>query len=432
MRIAIVGSGISGNLAAYYLQRSHEITLFEADSRIGGHSNTVDVNIRGQNFAVDTGFIVYNERTYPHFAKLLDRLAVPTQPSEMSFSVRCELSDLEYNGASINSLFAQRSNLLRPRFYRMIYDILRFNREATQVLQVDDDDLTLDEFLQQGNYSSEFIQHYILPMGSAIWSASPEGMGGVPLGFFVRFFHNHGLLNVNDRPIWRVIRGGSRQYVNRLVNGFRDRIRLNTPVEWIRRYPSHIELKARGLEVQKFDRVFLACHSDQALALLRDPSDTERQVLGAIAYQRNNAVLHTDALLMPRRKRAWAAWNYHLSHSKAANDGRVSLSYNMNILQGLNAPVDFLVTLNHRDAIDPASIIDEFEYDHPIFDKASVAAQQRHRELNGVLGTYYCGAYWRNGFHEDGVVSALNALEHFQADQKCFQQMDLMQRIRVA
>jgi predicted NAD/FAD-binding protein len=269
-------------------------------------------------------------------------------------------------------------------------------------------------------------------MGAAIWSASPEGMGGVPAAFFVRFFHNHGLLSVNDRPTWRVIQGGSRQYVKQLVAGFRDRIRLDSAVEWISRKPDHVLLKAAGSEVQKFDRVFLACHSDQALALLRDPSKSEREVLGAIAYQRNHAVLHTDSSLMPRSRRAWAAWNYHLLGKDVANDGRVSLSYNMNILQNLDAPVDFLVTLNHRDAIDPASIIDEFEYDHPVFDRASVAAQQRHRELNGELGTYYCGAYWRNGFHEDGVVSALNAVEHFQADLQREQQMDSIQRIRAA
>lgn len=439
MKIAIVGSGISGSMAAYQLHREHEITVFEADQRIGGHSNTVDVDVKGRSYAIDTGFIVYNDRTYPNFINLLDELGVPTQPSEMSFSVRCELSGLEYNGASINSLFAQRRNLLRPRFYRMLLDILRFNREAAKVLQLDEHDVTLDEFLHQGAYSPEFIQHYILPMGAAIWSAGPEGMGGVPVGFFVRFFHNHGLLSVNDRPSWRVIRGGSKQYVNKLVAGFLDRIWLNTPVEWIRRQPGYVELKARGLKVQKFDQVFLACHSDQALALLQDPSKAEREVLGAIAYQRNEAVLHTDASLMPRSKRAWAAWNYHLLRdtaggirNAAARDGKVSLSYNMNILQSLQAPVDFLVTLNHRDAVDPAKIIAEFEYDHPIFDRAAVTAQQRHRELNGRQGTYFCGAYWRNGFHEDGVVSAINAVKHFEQDQLHDQQAVAQQRSRAA
>jgi predicted NAD/FAD-binding protein len=422
MKVAIVGSGIAGNVAAWHLQREHEITVFESDSRIGGHSNTVEVELQGRKYSVDTGFIVFNDRTYPQFVRLLDQLGVASQDSEMSFSVRCELTGLEYNGASLNALFAQRRNLIRPRFYRMLFDILRFNREAPQVLNLQDEHLTLDEFLQRGRYSAEFIRHYITPMGAAIWSASPEGMGGVPVGFFVRFFHNHGLLSVADRPTWKVIKGGSRKYVDQLVARFSDRIWLNTPVEWIRRKGNHVELKARGRELQKFDRVFLACHSDQALALLRDASPVEREVLGAIAYQRNEAVLHTDPNLMPKRKLAWAAWNYHLLRDPAANEGRVSLSYNMNILQGIEAPVDFLVTLNHRDAIDPARILASFDYEHPVFDQAAVLAQQRHREINGGSNTYFCGAYWRNGFHEDGVASALQAVQHFQDDLRLGQQ----------
>lgn len=346
----------------------------------------------------------------------------------MSFSVRCEQSGLEYNGASLNALFAQRRNLVRPRFYRMLLDILRFNREAPSVLEQPHDELTLDQFLQNGNYSEEFIKHYIVPMGAAIWSATPEGMGAVPVGFFVRFFHNHGLLSVNDRPTWRVIRGGSRQYVDRLVSGFRNRIWVNTPVQSIRRHKHFVELKARGQEWRRFDRVILACHSNQALELLADASEAERQVLGAIRYQRNEAVLHTDSRLMPRRKRAWAAWNYHILQSQAANDGRVSLTYNMNILQGIEAPEDFCVTLNHSDAIDADKIISQFDYEHPIFDQAAVAAQLRHREINGVQGTYYCGAYWRNGFHEDGVVSALSAVRHFEYDQS----RDVAEKIRAA
>jgi predicted NAD/FAD-binding protein len=428
MKIAVVGSGIAGNVAAWKLHRQHDISVFEAGSRIGGHSNTVDVEWQGRNYAVDTGFIVFNDRTYPQFTRLLDELGVSSQDSEMSFSVRCELTGLEYNGASLNALFAQRRNLLRPRFYGMLFDILRFNREAPRVLNLDEEHLTLDEFLRQGRYSDEFIRHYITPMGAAIWSASPSGMGGVPVGFFVRFFHNHGLLSVSDRPTWKVIRGGSRNYVSRLVAGFADRIWLNTPVEWIRRQGQQVELKARGQEVQKFDRVFLACHSDQALAMLRDASDAEREVLGAISWQRNEAVLHTDARLMPRRKLAWAAWNYHLLRDPAANDGRVSLSYNMNILQGIQAPVDFLVTLNHRDAVDPRRIIASFDYEHPVFNPAAVAAQQRHRELNGSRQVYFCGAWWRNGFHEDGVASALEAVRHFEDDLRLGAQAGLASR----
>lgn len=415
MRIAIVGTGIAGNLVAHRLAPAHDITVYEAQPRIGGHTHTVDVPLGGRTFAVDTGFIVYNDVTYPHFCALLDELGVASRPSEMSFSVRCERTGLEYSGASLNALFAQRRNLLRPGFYRMLRDILRFNRAAPAVLDTGAEAMTLNEFLREGGYSREFIEHYILPMGAAIWSASPAGMGAVPAGFFVRFFHNHGLLSISERPVWRVIRGGSRSYVEKLIAGHRDRIRTNAPVEWLRRHTNHVELKAAGAEPERYDRVFLACHSDQALRLLADASHEERSVLGAIAYQRNEAVLHTDASLMPRRRRAWAAWNYHIPHEPQPG-GRVMLSYNMNILQSLEAPETLCVTLNHGDAIDPARVIRRIDYEHPVFDARAVAAQRRQREINGVRLTYYCGAWWRYGFHEDGVVSAGAALEHFAAD----------------
>jgi predicted NAD/FAD-binding protein len=356
----------------------------------------------------------------------------------MSFSVSDRRSGLEYNGASLNTLFAQRSNLLRPSFYRMLRDILRFHREApallaqppagpstarpstarpsTSRLEGLRPPITLGQYLQAQGYSQPFIENYILPMGAAIWSAGPRGLLDVPAAFFIRFFHNHGLLSVNDRPTWRVIKGGSRCYVERLVAGHRERIRLNTPVHWIRRHPGYIEVKARDAEAQRYDRVFLACHSDQALRLLSDATPQEREVLGAIDYQVNEAVLHTDAALMPRRRRAWAAWNYHVPEQGWSPDGKVTLTYNMNILQGLDAPLDFCVTLNNTAAIDPDRIIRSLEYAHPIFTERAVAAQRRHREINGARRTYFCGAYWRFGFHEDGVVSALNALEHFHED----------------
>lgn len=415
MRIAIVGTGIAGNVAAYHLAREHDITVYEADARIGGHTNTIDVELEGRRWAVDTGFIVYNDVTYPNFIALLDELGVRSQPSDMSFSVTSRRDGLEYNGASLNALFAQRRNLLRPSFYRMLLDILRFNREAPAVLD-GGQDISLGEYLDANGYSRQFMDHYILPMGAAIWSSTPEGIRWMPARFFIRFFHNHGLLSVNDRPQWRVIEGGSREYVDRLVAGHRDRIRLNAGVQWIRRHPEYIELKARGAEPERYDRVFLACHSDQALRMLADPTPQERAVLGSMFYQSNEAVLHTDVSLMPRRKRAWAAWNYHIPAATAADDGRVTLTYNMNILQSLNAPVDFCVTLNNTAAIDPDKIIRTIEYDHPVFTPAAVAAQQHHREINGARRTYFCGAYWRYGFHEDGVVSALAALEHFRED----------------
>ena len=417
MKIAVIGTGIAGNVAAYRLAGDHEITVFEADRRIGGHTNTVDVLAAGQKWAVDTGFIVFNDRTYPNFIALLDELGVESQASDMSFSVRSERDGLEYNGASLNALFAQRSNLLRPSFYRMLLDILRFNRKAPALLDDPGDTISLGDYLDQNGYSSKFVDHYIVPMGAAIWSATPGGMRAVPAAFFVRFFHNHGLLSVNDRPTWRVIKGGSRNYLDKLVAGHRDRIRLDTPVEWVRRHAEYIEVKAKGYPAERFDRVFFACHSDQALKLLADPTPAEQEVLGAIKYQENEAVLHTDHSLMPERRLAWAAWNYHIPRGASDPDGKVALTYNMNILQSLEAPVEFCVTLNYTHAIDPDKIIQTISYSHPVFTEAAVAAQKRHREVNGARRTYFCGAYWRYGFHEDGVVSALSALEHFREDE---------------
>lgn len=410
MKIAVIGTGIAGNVAAYHLAKEHEITVFEAAGYVGGHTNTVDVEHGGRTYAVDTGFIVFNDWTYPEFIHLMDELGVESQPSSMSFSVSCEKTGLEYNGTSRNALFAQRSNLLRPSFYRMIADILRFNREAPALLNDPDSEVTLGEYLAAGRYTRRFIEHYIVPMGAAIWSAKPDGLTEMPAAFFVRFFHNHGMMNIRNRPVWRVIRGGSRAYVDPLIAGHRDRIRLRCPVQWIRRDPNGVRIKAEGSEPERFDQVFVACHSDQALAMLADASPLEREVLGAIPFQRNEAVLHTDENLMPKRRLAWAAWNYHLLRRQQE---RVALTYNMNILQSLDAPLQFCVTLNNSEAIDPSKVIKRIEYDHPILNKEAVAAQRRHGEVNGANRTYFCGAYWRFGFHEDGVVSALAALDHF-------------------
>ena len=410
MKIAVIGTGIAGNVAAWHLSRTHEITVYEAGGHVGGHTHTHVVEQAGRTYNVDTGFIVFNDWTYPNFIRLLDELGVATQPSTMSFSVRDATSGLEYNGTSLNSLFAQRRNLLRPAFWRMIRDILRFNRQAPALLTQPGEELSLGEYLAANDYSREFVDHYIVPMGAAIWSTDPGSMQRFPARFFVRFFHNHGMLSVDARPQWRVIRGGSARYVEKLTAPFRDRIRRHTPVEWIRRLPGQVRVKARGLDIERYDAVFLACHSDEALRLLADASPQESAVLGAIPYQRNVAVLHTDTRLLPRRRRAWAAWNYHL---QPGHRGPVALTYNMNLLQSLDAPVPFLVTLNHGGAIDPAKIIARVDYDHPLFTPEGVAAQARQREINGPLNTYFCGAYWRNGFHEDGVVSALDALRHF-------------------
>jgi predicted NAD/FAD-binding protein len=411
MKIAVIGTGIAGNVAAYHLAREHDVSVFEADNRIGGHTNTVTVEHGGHEYAIDTGFIVFNDRTYPNFIRLLDELGVDWQDSDMGFSVQHEKTGLEYSGSSINSLFAQRSNIFRPSFHRMIREILRFNREAPLLLETSSARISLRDYLAKENYSSEFIDNFILPMGAAIWSAKPEVMGTMPAMFFIRFFQNHGLLSVNDRPVWRVIKGGSNCYVEKLVAGHRDRIRLNAPVEYIKRLPAHVEVKVTGQDVEHFDQVFMACHGDQALKLLADPSLSEEQVLGEFNYQPNEAILHTDESLMPRRRRAWAAWNYHIP---AYSQERVAISYNMNILQGIKAPVTFCVTLNHELPIRAERIIKRIQYSHPVFTPGSIEAQKRHAEINGAYRTYYCGAYWRNGFHEDGVVSALAALEHFE------------------
>jgi predicted NAD/FAD-binding protein len=412
MRIAVIGSGIAGNVAARRLHREHDVTVFEAAAHAGGHSDTQEVEVAGRRVAVDTGFIVYNERTYPRFTALLAELGVATQESSMSFSVRDDAAGLEYNGTSLNALFAQRSNLLRPAFLGMVRDILRFNRETPALLEADGDELTLEELLERGRYGRAFREHYILPMGAAIWSTRASAMLRFPARFFVRFLHNHGMLTVNARPVWRTIRGGSRQYVDRLIAPFRHRVRLATRVEWIRRAPGVVVVKPRGHDAEHFDAAFVACHSDQALALLADPDTAEREVLSAIPYQRNDAVLHTDAALLPRRRLARAAWNYHAS----SGDGPVALTYDMNVLQRLGAPEPLLVTLNRSDGIDSARVLKRMTYHHPVFTRASVAAQARQRDLNGRRRTYYCGAWWRNGFHEDGVASAEAAVAHFEQD----------------
>jgi predicted NAD/FAD-binding protein len=409
MRIAIIGTGIAGNVAAHHLHREHELTLYEAGRHVGGHSNTVDVELAGRRHAVDTGFIVFNERNYPQFSRLLQSLGVASQPAPMSFSVRCEGSGLEYAGSSLNTLFAQRANLLRPAFYRMVWDILRFNRDGRATLAAGGEGITLGEHLIRHGYGRDLIEHYVVPMGAAIWSMDPRAMLQFPAHAFLRFCDNHGLLSVNDRPVWRTVCGGSREYVRRLTAGFRDRIRLATPVEWIRRRPGFVEVKARGLEVERYEQVFLACHSDQALRILSDASPLEREVLAAIPYQENEALLHCDPSLLPRRRLARAAWNYHLP---AGGPRRATVTYDLSLLQGLDTPVPLCVTLNHGHAVDPDRVLARFTYHHPVYTAAGLAAQRRQGEVNGVQRTYYCGAYWGHGFHEDGVASALSALGH--------------------
>lgn len=414
MKIAIIGSGIAGNTLAYYLNKTQDITVYEANSYIGGHTHTHKVNLKGRTHEVDTGFIVFNDRTYPNFIELLDEVGVAWQPSNMSFSVRDEVSGLEYNGTTMNSLFVQRRNLFNIHFYRMIRDILKFNKESLALLTTGDE-IKLGDYLKQGGYSQRFIDHYIIPMGAAIWSTDAKQMLAFPARFFIRFFHHHGMLSVNDRPQWRTIGNGSARYVERLTASYKEKIQINTPIEKVIRSKNHVIVKpVNGVEVV-FDYVFFACHSDEALRILGDSAtDDEHSILGAIPYQENTVFLHHDANLMPKRKLAWAAWNYHVTAQPA---DKVQVTYNMNILQNIESAEPLLVTLNHTAGIDPAKVIKRLTYTHPLYTIAGAKAQARHAEISGHHRTAYSGAYWGNGFHEDGVVSALNAIKHFSADQ---------------
>ncbi|MEE2025196.1 NAD(P)/FAD-dependent oxidoreductase [Alkalimonas mucilaginosa] len=408
MKIAVIGGGIAGMMSLYLLQRQHQVVLFEANDYLGGHTATVDVEVAGKTLAVDTGFIVFNNWTYPLFNRFLAELSVPFQPTEMSFSVKHQQSGLEYNGNSLATLFAQKRNLFRPSFWGMLLDIVRFNKLGKKLLADDhaDLELTLGDFLAKYRFGEAVQQQYLLPMGAAIWSSGLSDMPSFPVRFFLRFFNNHGLLNVSDRPQWSVICGGSREYVRRLQQLLpAESIRLNSPVQSVRRTSTGVELVMPDGSIECFDQVVFGCHSDQALKLLADASPVEQAVLGAIAYQRNDVVLHTDSTLLPKRRAAWAAWNYNLT---ADASEKATLTYNMNILQQLDSKQTICVTLNNTAAIASDKILRRFQYDHPVFNSYSMAAQQRRAEINGVNRSWFCGAYWYNGFHEDGVRSAVD------------------------
>jgi predicted NAD/FAD-binding protein len=411
VRIAIIGSGIAGMTSAYRLSKAHDITVFEASDYYGGHTCTHDVEMAGRQYAVDMGFIVFNDRTYPSFVAMLNELGVESQPSDMSFSLRCERTGLEYNGTSVNSLFAQRLNVLRPSFLKMIADVLRFNRESPKLLLSKDDHMTLGQYLERHGYSEPFIERYIIPMGRAIWSATEAAMLAWPARFFVDFFDRHGFLKVNDRPQWKAIKGGSREYARKLTCSFRSRIRLRTPVQSVKRTHDGVMIRTARGDVERFDYVFFACHSDQALKVLANPTRQEEEILGAFPYQPNEVVLHTDTRVLPRTPLARAAWNYH---ALAESNAGVALTYDMNILQTLVSPLPFLVTLNRTGDIDPKHIIHSATMEHPVYTPEAVAAQKRRHEVSGRNRTFYCGAYWRYGFHEDGVVSAEWAVRDFE------------------
>jgi predicted NAD/FAD-binding protein len=353
--------------------------------------------------AVDTGFIVFNRATYPRFCALLAELGIEPQPSDMSFSVRCEASGLEYEASGWNGLLARRTNAMRPAFWRMLRDLVRFYSEAPATLAGPDDGATLGEFLERGRYSRAFVEQHLVPMASAVWSARPEVLRDFPLRFLVRFFENHGFLRLAGRPRWLVVPGGSRTYVERLIRSFHDRIRLETPVVRLARVERGVLLRTRHGEERLYERVIVAAHSDQALRMLADPTPLEREVLGAFAYQPNDVVLHTDARLMPHKRRAWASWNVHRARVPSELP---TVTYWMNRLQSLREPREYLVTLNRTSEIDPARVLARFTYHHPIYSRAAFAAQRRHAEIDGVHGVHFCGAYWGYGFHEDGVRSA--------------------------
>jgi predicted NAD/FAD-binding protein len=413
VNIAVIGSGISGLSCAHYLSPAHQVSVFEASRQIGGHTATVDVKLGTRRYAIDTGFIVFNDWTYPNFIALMDSLGVSSKPTSMGFSVRDEQTGLEYSGTSLDTLFAQRRNLFSWQFITMVRDILRFNKESVADLETGrvSDSQTLGEYLDSKRYSEAFRRQYLTAMGSAIWSADCNTILEFPLSFFLRFFRNHGLLSVNDRPQWRVIEGGSREYLRPLCQRFEQRIFTGCPVERLSRHPEHVVLHMADGRELRFDQAVIATHSNQALRLLDEPSPAEREVLSALPYQANDVVLHTDTRLLPRNSKTWSSWNYSLGGDRE----RAVVTYNMNILQGITAPETFCVTLNNTEAINPVKILGRFSYDHPVFSIPGIAAQQRWQEINGQRNTWYCGAYWHNGFHEDGVVSALrvaNALNN--------------------
>jgi len=394
MKIAIIGSGISGNTLAYYLNPHHQITLFESNDRIGGHSHTHHIDIF----------------TYPNFLKLLHELKVPYENSAMSFSVKDSQKDFEYNGTSLNALFAQRKNFMNPRFYKMISEILRFNKSSI-ILLSSDEEISLGDYLKREGYSDFFKKYYILPMGSAIWSSNIKTMMEFPAKFFIQFFNNHGMLNINDRPQWLTISGGSINYVNKMIEPFRKKIKLNQNIKYVERKKDHIAIHHKD-RIEKFDWVFFACHSDEALKLIKSPGLHEKNILKAIPYTDNEVVLHYDDHFMPKRKLAWAAWNYHIDDNA---NSPASLTYNMNILQNLKTEAPLLVTLNPMQKINKKKIIKTLSYAHPQYSLRSIEAQSKYHLISGVNRTSFAGAYWGNGFHEDGVKSALDAIQQFNA-----------------
>lgn len=416
MKIAVVGAGIAGMVAAQELAKSHQVDVFEASGYPGGHTDTHHVQVQGLQYAIDSGFIVYNEANYPRFCRFLDELGVCGRDTEMSFSVSNQRTGLEYNPADLARLFCQRRNLINPRFYRMLWDLLRFYREAPGLLQQPDDAMTLGDFLQQRGYSRAFIDDHLFPMACALWSGPAVSAASFPAHYFVQFMHNHRMLSLTNRPTWRTLVGGSQSYVDAWMAQFSGRLFCHSPVQLVQSdgAGSLARLRVNG-EWHDYDGIFMACHADQALAMLAEPSAAEQHILGAITFQSNHMQLHSDTRLLPHRRAAWASWNVRVSPE---SEEQCTVSYNMNILQGLTAPVEFIVSLNSSRWVDPALVLAERDYRHPLYTTASLRARKKWRDINAVRGLYYCGAYWGWGFHEDGVTSAERAVALFQQQMK--------------
>jgi uncharacterized protein len=404
MRIAVIGSGISGISAAWALSGKHQVCLFERDSRLGGHTHTHELHMAGKSYRIDSGFIVHNHANYPLFCKFLNELQVETKPTEMSFAVHNLGTDLYYNAHSLKTLFCQKSNLLSPRFYAMIADIKRFYQECPALLNCTDDGPSLGEYLKQNGYGEYFITNHLIPMASALWSSPSHAILEFPAKYLVAFMSNHHMLQISNRPQWRVLQNGSSSYIEKVTTRWKVDVRLNTHIQCVKRTTDNVTIQTSAGE-EHFDQVVFACHSDQALALLNSPTEAEASVLGAIYYQDNETILHHDASVLPPNRKAWAAWNVNVPKNDSS---QCTVSYCMNILQGIQSPEPFVVSLNQRQQIDPNKILAVMNYQHPMYSHDMVNAQKRRHEINGQNRSWFCGAYWGFGFHEDGFRSGLD------------------------
>jgi predicted NAD/FAD-binding protein len=409
-RVAIVGTGIAGMIAAYLLHKTYDITVFEKKGYVGGHTHTVEVDEDGTKIPIDTGFIVFNKSNYPNLLKLFKKLGVAYKPTNMSFSVQHIPQSLEYNGSGFNGIFGQRKNLINPSFYRMLSDIARFNKQSVAVLNTTQyKNYSLNDFIIEKKYSREFKENYLLPMNSAIWSTPPEQSLNFPIVTLVQFFKNHGLLGVNSHFQWYTVNGGSWQYRNKLIEPFTDKIKVNSEVTGVKRVGNKVMLKTINDEEYHFDKVIMAGHADQTLRVLKDPTSNETNMLSKFRYQPNKVTLHTDSTIMPNRKRIWSAWNYRIE--KLNGSWKTSTVYNMNILQQVSKKRDYFLSVNDAGMIDPGKVIREFKYDHPIFDLEAINTQKSLRQLNKDGRIYYCGSYFGYGFHEDALKSGIQAAE---------------------